>query len=621
LQTIDLSIVNKISRKIFYGIFLGALIVFTLYTLINYFHTKNTLVRLTDNVVERTFRSAYNQVESQVLPIITNARNTVLLIDKIYPDTSLFNILLQNTNQLFPEIFGSGLIIHSRTDNEKFSLYLPKILNGKERKFRLENYSLQPKNGQQGFYNITIKADTISLNYFYSDSLKSVYLQYDFRLSFFMNTLNRETRHLQSRHYLFNNSFEAILSPDENTNTSPESKESEDIAQIKYFLNKNQYGYFPEADLKNNQSYYLSKIRGTNLILASVMRTDEIIKQIRKFYLVAFLLTVISFAFLAYILQRIIIRLTRPLLELSKISRQIEKGKLHTQIPDYHSDQETEQLAKTLRTVQERMQKYVSSLNSTLKEKRALTKDISIAEKIQNDMLPQPDMGINNIAAVDIYCKMLPAKGVAGDFYDYFFIDDDKLFFVLGDVSGKGIPAALFMVKAITLLQVEARKGNDPGQIFTAVNEQLTFRNEEGMFVTGICGIINLKTGEVKLCDAGHHEPLTNFDSENFNYTPLHKNLPLGILIGGKPYQISTFNLRAGDTIILYSDGLPEASNVHGRMLNREPVEKILEGASKIDVTVLANKIWNLYDNFTHLAIGNDDISLFIMKYLGEDSK
>jgi sigma-B regulation protein RsbU (phosphoserine phosphatase) len=235
-------------------------------------------------------------------------------------------------------------------------------------------------------------------------------------------------------------------------------------------------------------------------------------------------------------------------------------------------------------------------------------------------MLPSSDWSLTNVPQIDIYCKIIPSKGVAGDFYDYFFVDDDHLFFVLGDVSGKGIPAALFMVKALTLMQVEARKGCDPGQIFTAVNEQLTFRNDEGMFVTAVCGIININSGELVLCDAGHHAPLTNFSSANFTYTTLSKNLPLGMLIGGNPYKMTKYDLKKGNTIILYSDGLPEASDKNDRMLGSELVEKELTTYGDEDVSVLAKRIWNLYDRFTHDATGNDDVSIFIMKYLGEKS-
>jgi sigma-B regulation protein RsbU (phosphoserine phosphatase) len=436
-----------------------------------------------------------------------------------------------------------------------------------------------------------------------------------------MNTLNRETRHLQSRHYLFNDKFKSISSSSVDVlSIIKEEEKSSDIVQIQKLLAADKFGYFANGNFSRNKAYYTSKIRGTNLILASVMQTDEIVKQTRRFYLIAFLFALISFAVLAYVLQIIIIKHTRPLKELSILSRQIEKGKLHTEIPEFHNNEETEQLAKTLRTVQGRMQKYVTSLHTTLKEKRALTKDLSIAEKIQNDMLPSPDWTLTNVPQIDIYCKLIPAKGVAGDFYDYFFIDDDRLFFVLGDVSGKGIPAALFMVKAMTLMQVEAKKNSDPGKIFTAVNEQLTFRNDEGMFVTAVCGVVNIKTGELALCDAGHHEPLTNFGSHNFNYTLLTKNLPLGILIGGKPYSSTYFNLKKGDTLILYSDGLPEASSLSGKMLGHEPVEKELLESGDKEITILAKKIWNLYERFTYHAIGNDDISIFILRYFGDNN-
>lgn len=610
-----MSIVNKISSKIFYSIFIGALIVFSLYTTINYFYTKNTLANLTNNVVDRTFRSAYNRIETQVLPVIANARNSVFFINSSFPDTTFYLDLIKHNNPIFPGIYGSGIYVFTKPSKTTCSNYLfvektqtHKIISSPEL-----NQKTNDTTGE--YYDVAIAGDTISFKYYYTDTLKTIILLYDFRLSLFLNTINRETRHLQSRHYLFNKQTNAILSSKERNNTAGDNLKKTDLAELTSLIKQNKFGYSIDGQNNKHQAYYISKIRGTDLTLASVMQTDEIIKHIRRFYTLAFVLAIISFALLAYVLQRIIIGQTRPLLELSKIGRLIEKGKLHIEIPDYHTDRETEQLAKTLRTVQGRMQKYVSSLHSTLKEKRSLTKDLSLAEKIQTDMLPAPDRGINNIPGVDIYCKLKPARGVAGDFYDFFLVDDDNLFFVLGDVSGKSIPAALFMVKAITLIQVEARKGSDPGKIFTSVNEQLTFRNDEGMFVTAVCGIINTKTGDTLLCDAGHHAPLTNFNSVNYTYSELTKNLPLGILIGGRPYRFSTFKLKPGETIILYSDGLPEASDINGKMLGHEMIETELAGFGTKETDEIANKIWGLYNNFTRDATGNDDVSILILKF------
>jgi sigma-B regulation protein RsbU (phosphoserine phosphatase) len=610
---------RKISAKIFYSIFWGTLFIFSVQTIVNYLFTKNSLEKLTNNVVERTFRSAYNQVESLVLPIMNSARYSAFTLTEASDNKSVAADIIKNFIQLFPESYGSGIILSDVGNINSINLYQTNHKNKgnnqqphlfKACPKRVSSLSSEP-------YEITLKGDTISLNYFYKDDKRSIYILYDFRLSYFTNILNRETRYLDSRHYLFSAETNLISNSFPKVDSNIALKEK-DLQIIRKYLERKKYGFFHFKVKKTPGAIYISKIRGTNLILASVLQTDEVNTQIRKFYLFVFVVSILSIALLAYYLQRIILKHTRPILELSKIGRLMEKGKIHTEIPEYHENQEVEQLAKTLRTVQGRMQNYVANLHSTLKEKRALTKDLTLAEKIQKDMLPPPDSGITNIPEVDIYCRIKPAKGVAGDFYDYFYIDDDRLFFVLGDVSGKSIPAALFMVKTISLLQVEARKGKDPGQIFTVVNEQLTFRNDEGMFVTAIGGTINLKTGEVFLCDAGHHQPLTNINSPNFNYTLLPKNLPLGILTGGRPYRCITFNLTVGDAIILYSDGLPEATNVKDEMLGHEPVEKELADSANLDVSVISKKIWNLYERYTDKAIGNDDISLFILKYTGE---
>jgi len=612
--------VRKLSGRIFIRIFLGAFVVFLVYTLVNYLYTKNTIIRLTNNIVERTFRSAYNQIESQVLPILNNAQNTIFYIKKLTADSSDIVELLEETNLQLSQLYASGILIKNLQTGNQDCYYLPNQKNFKNKNLDTSCTPVRwTAHGKTGTYSVLIREDTISLNSFYTDSVFSINLIYDFPLNIFLNTLNREARQLNSRHYLFNNHFESIVSSRETLNTIPSIEQSIDIEHIKKYLYKNKFGYFPTKEFIKNQALYVSKLRGTELILASVMQTDEIVKRIRIFYLITFFITILALALLAYIFQRIIIKLTRPLTELSAIGKKMGKGLMQTSIPENYRDVESAQLSEALRTMQQRMHRYISSLNVTLKEKRALERDLSIAEKIQISMLPPIDGPLDKIPELDIYCAVKPAKGVAGDFYDYFFIDDDRLFFVLGDVSGKGIPASLFMVKTITLLQIEARSGKTPGEIFTAVNDQLTFRNEEGMFVTGICGSINIKTGEAILCDAGHHEPLTNIGSGDYYYTGLKKNMPLGILIGGKPYESTYFNLKIGESFILYSDGLPEAANSSGKMLGNEIIAVELEGCGNKNSSILANRIWSFYNNYTHNTNFNDDVSLFILKFLGED--
>lgn len=605
-------VIKKISRRILTSILSGTIVIFSLYGITNYIYTRNKIIDLTEKIVEKTFRSTYNQLEAQINPILIHAGNTDFLINSFKINKPELKTEISETLKNFPYMIGAGIYYQNKTDSIVFHFY---EVNNPDSNFAISTKPIHDytKNNSSN-YDILIYNDTLTFLYYFINN--EGYLEYDFPLNLFTNTLNLETRELQSKHFLFNKANDTLIhiNPIRKNGIYTDNKA---IIRIKGFISQQKFGFFTYPDYNKNRALYISKIRGTDLILASTMRTDTVMKQFRTFFNIAFLLVIITVLILAYHLNRIIIKTTRPIAELSALSRKIEKGSLHTEIPDTFTDSETIQLSKALRIIQGRMQRYVSNLNTTLKEKRAYEQELNIAEKIQLDMLPKADRALTDQPEIDVYSIIQPAKGVAGDFYDYFFIDKQKLFFVLGDVSGKGIPAALFMVKTITLIQIEARKGKSPAEIFEYVNNQLIFRNEEGMFVTAICGIIDIKTGESVLCDAGHNTPLSAFNSKDFSYYPLKKNMPLGVLEDNS-YNETAFKLIPEDSIVLYSDGLPEANSKSGKMLEYDALENELKGCGQKDIQIIANTILDLYDRFTINAIPNDDVTIFIIRFFGD---
>lgn len=610
-----MSTTKKISSRIYLGIIIGIISIFTCYGAVNYLYTRKTLLRLSTNLVNKTFRSSYNQLEGQILPILTSAKNTAEYLSNPCINKNEVKDRIEKELINYPDLFSMGILCNnSLMDNQ---LALIKANHKEFSTISSDSIDALFNKYSTNRYDITINADTITL--FYQDTIKDqvAMVWYNFPLNLFTNTLNKETRQLDSKHFLFKNKKQNIVSPSTLNNDSLKVMHESEVSKIYPFLQAEKYGLFTFPEFNRNEALYISKIRGTDLILASVLRTDLVIKQFRKFFNVAFILAITAILILAYTLKRIISKVTTPLSQLSAISRMMEKGQLHTEIPEKFKDAESLQLSKTLRKVQGRMQRYVSTLNSTLKAKRALEHELSLAEKIQLGMLPAPDRALSELPQIDVYSVIQPAKGVAGDFYDYFFIKPDLLFFVLGDVSGKGIPAALFMVKTLTLIQIEARKEKTPGEIFASVNEQLLFRNDEAMFVTAICGTINIKTGDCYICDAGHNTPLSAFGSTDFKYWELNKNMPLGVAEEQK-YKDTHVELSPEDSLLLYSDGLPEANSFKEEMLEYQAIEDTLQDQGHKDIQIIANNILELYERHTANAEQNDDVTVFIIRFFGE---
>ena len=221
---------------------------------------------------------------------------------------------------------------------------------------------------------------------------------------------------------------------------------------------------------------------------------------------------------------------------------------------------EIETLAGAMKKMERDINDYILNLARITAEKERIGAELSIATEIQASMLPRIFPPFPERRDLNIYATMNPAREVGGDFYDFFLVDETHLAIAVADVSGKGVPAALFMVIAKTLIKDRACSMAKPGDIFTWVNQQLCESNQAGLFVTAWLGVIDLKTGLVEYVNAGHNPPLVALGGENFTYLKQKSGFILAGL-EGFTYETSTFRMDHGDRIFLYTDGVTEAMN------------------------------------------------------------
>lgn len=245
-----------------------------------------------------------------------------------------------------------------------------------------------------------------------------------------------------------------------------------------------------------------------------------------------------------------------------------------------------------------------------------LTRDLSMAAEIQLNMLPRIFPLYPDRTEFDIYATMVPARAVGGDFYDAFMIDRERLFFIVGDVSGKGVAAALFMARAMTLFRVEASRNLPPHRILEMVNEQLAANNERCMFVTVICGLLDVGTGAVTYSNAGHCPPLIG-SSDGFRYIEIPEGAAVG-LIEGCAYASAEIRLLPGEIFFLYTDGVTEAVDAADREFS-EP--RLIEDLSRIGTHAARHVVTQLCASvtaFTRGAPQSDDITVLAVRYLGD---
>ena len=271
-------------------------------------------------------------------------------------------------------------------------------------------------------------------------------------------------------------------------------------------------------------------------------------------------------------------------------------------------------LANSFQKMVRDLEIYVKNLKQVTTEKERINTELNVARKIQEDMLPRKFPPFPERNEFDIYALAMPAKEVGGDFYDFFLIDDNHLAMVIADVSGKGVPAALFMVVTKTLIKNQAQLGKSAAEVFTTVNNQLYEGNDENMFVTAFMGILEIDTGIFTYVNAGHNPPLLKYANQDYNWL---KAKPGFVLAGmeNMEYHQNEITLKTGDKICLYTDGVTEATNNNDELFGESRLLEIMNNKKDSSLTEQLSQVKKEVDIFMSGGEQFDDITMLIMEY------
>lgn len=306
-------------------------------------------------------------------------------------------------------------------------------------------------------------------------------------------------------------------------------------------------------------------------------------------------------------------KLASPIRKLEAGVREIAKGKLEGRL-EIKTGDEIENLAEAFNIMTTDLKNHILELTNITAEKEKIGAELNVATQIQSSMLPSDFDTFKEYSEFDIHASMIPAKEVGGDFYDFFLVDDRHLGVVIADVSGKGVPAALFMVIAKTLIKNHAQKGESPSDILAHTNNQLNQNNDALMFVTAWIGILNIDTGEMIYSNAGHNPPLIKHNNGDFEYLQCDTNFIIAGLEDIE-YTQSSINLKQGDILYLYTDGVTEATNSNKELYSEE---RLLEKMNNLDTYSLKTMIENIkndIDVFVGDAPQHDDITMLILRF------
>lgn len=313
---------------------------------------------------------------------------------------------------------------------------------------------------------------------------------------------------------------------------------------------------------------------------------------------------VILFLIVYFLIKKLIID------NLQKINGKLEEitsGNLDI-VVDVKTNEEFARLSNDINSTVDTLKNYIAEAAARI------DKELEYAKAIQLSALPRNFPAFPNQDNFDIFATMIAAKEVGGDFYDYYMIDEDHVAFLVADVSGKGIPAAMFMMTSKTIIKDLAETKIDVNEVFTKANEKLCENNESGMFVTAWMGILNLKTGELKYANAGHNPPVIMHNNGEYEFL---KSRPGFVLAGmeGIRYRVGEMTLSRGDKIFLYTDGVTEATNLQEELYGENRLLTFMNNNKDINPNNLLRELKNDIDEFVGEAPQFDDITMLLFTY------
>ena len=342
------------------------------------------------------------------------------------------------------------------------------------------------------------------------------------------------------------------------------------------------------------------------MVLVVCIPKSEIFRYVDSFYapwVVGILIFI--FAILALVFYGMNHYIMNPIDKLISIANKISNGEdINIKI---NKPAEFAQLASTY-------DKMTENIKTIVKEREHISSELNIAKSIQASSLPSVFPPFPDRDEFDIYALMEPAKEVGGDFYDFYFIDDSHFMFLIADVSGKGVPAALFMMTVKTLINNLSLVVSEPADLIKFINKKICETNKQGLFVTMFSGIINIETGEITYINCGHNPPLVKTSSNEYKYLECESNIVLGVF-EDFDFKVNTAKFDIGDTIVLYTDGITEATNHNDQMYGED---RLLEKVNKFDndyVDAMALDIRNDVLKYTEKIERSDDLTLLIFKY------
>lgn len=368
--------------------------------------------------------------------------------------------------------------------------------------------------------------------------------------------------------------------------------------------------------IDNNNKYnvlFCSSIQRTDWTMGVMVPLINIIKPVLYIVGILLVIMILGLIVVALMCRGVIKRITKPLRRFADSADEISKGNFQAELPKIKSKDEMLRLRNSFETMQTSLVRQIEETKIMNEEKGRLEGELHTARHIQMSMLPKTFPPFPERDDLDIYGLLAPAKEVGGDLYD-FYIRDEKLFFCIGDVSGKGVPASLVMAVTRSLFRSTSSHENRPSRIINIINDAIARDNESNMFVTFFLGILDLPTGRLRYCNAGHNAPIS-IKQDKVGFLQVIPNIPIGVLTDFQFEEQETW-LPHGAAIFLFTDGLNEAENNNHEQFGDGRILAVEQDAYNLSAQEQIDKMTQAVKMHVNGAEQNDDMTMLSIKYV-----
>ena len=355
----------------------------------------------------------------------------------------------------------------------------------------------------------------------------------------------------------------------------------------------------------------LDALKSTGWPVGVIYSEKEILAPLREFQIKTTVLGLITLLCLSLAVYTITRRLTRPLTALAQASDDVARGELNTPLPATSGDDEIARLVRSFTAMKKDLKSYIADLETATASRSRLEGELAAAREIQMSMLPGGGEASVQSADYELWARVRPAKSVGGDLYSY-YRSDRRLFIAVGDVSDKGVPAALFMARAISLIQQLTGSKSGPAKAMGELNNALEAGNDNCMFVTLFLGVLDLDSLQLRFASAGHTPP-SLLRAGNVSVLPQDDGAALG-LAPGLTYPDNTLQLQPGDRLALYTDGIDEAFNEQAQMFGFERFNNCLAHSGAAPIAEAGPGVFEAIDDYAGATPQSDDITLMLLQ-------